>query len=159
MNTVVKNNDLKGYKIRGILILVGVSLIWSFLAGLSRFLNVLAGENFVLLITPGSDYYFPSVELFLKLEMFSNFIFLILYLYLIFIFFKKDKRFPKFYIIFLLITLFFSIVEYILIPTLPLNFKMIDYNPWQELGKSIIFSLIWIFYILKSERVKATFIN
>jgi len=84
MNTVVKNNDLKGYRIRGILILVGVSLIWSFFAGLSRFLNVLGGENFVLLITPGSDYYFPSVELFLKLEMFSNFIFLILYLYLFF---------------------------------------------------------------------------
>ncbi len=87
-------------------------------------------------------------------------------IYLIILFFKKSKRFPKLYILYLtsvvIITLldiiFFSSLNY---PTEEIRqvFQGVINETYQNMGKGGISLIIWGLYMIKSKRVKFTFVE
>ncbi len=87
--------------------------------------------------------------------------------YLIFLFFKKDKKFPQRYIIFLIVNIIFVAIDTYIV-AYGLNYptdeiKQIFKGPIQDqstqLVRGIISGIVWIWYMKVSERVKQTFIQ
>ncbi len=88
-----------------------------------------------------------------------NVFFILFSIYLVFLFFKKKSQFKLYFILFLglsaIITVIDSIWVLFLFPTLPpLEILYID-----DIAGSIIPALIWIPYMIYSNRVNNTFIS
>lgn len=101
----------------------------------------------------------------LGFEVVMQFIFALAAMFLIFLFFKKSKRFPKFFIIFLFANIIFITIDTVMMSSLsfPAEIKdamqeIID-EGYGQLVKSIIGSVIWTWYMKVSKRVKLTFIE
>lgn len=73
-------------------------------------------------------------------------------IYLIYLFFSKKRIFPAWYIAFLLINMIFSIIGLILMD------DNVDSNT-KDASRAIVAVIIWVPYMLKSKRVKATFVK
>ena len=117
------------------------------------------------LSNPASDLYVPQYKTVLYLEFIFELIFVGAAIYLIDIFFKKSKRFPVYYVPFLIASIIVVILEYIFLVSLsvPSELKSLVDDLLAEQSTTIfqtaISSLIWISYIRKSKRVKATFVE
>ena len=101
-----------------------------------------------------------------KIEMVVGILFLIFAIYLILLFFQKSKKFPKYYIILLVASVIWPILEYIIWFSLPVDsneFRQIINETLSEevpeIGRGIITMFVWGLYMIKSKRVKATFIE
>lgn len=92
-------------------------------------------------------------------EFVSNLIMIILTSGVLFLFFKKSKHFPKAWIssfIFLLIT---HVIDLILCNQIPLMDKYDLKNLYNNLFRTIVSLAIWFPYLIKSKRVKNTFVK
>lgn len=78
--------------------------------------------------------------------------------YLIYLFFKKNKRFPKLYIIFLISLMVVNIITVIALSSYTLEASALD-EYYQNAGRSIAGAIVWGLYAVKSKRVKATFVE
>jgi len=78
------------------------------------------------------------------------------YFYLAYLFFSKDYRTPKWYIVVQLFDIIISIIFYILFV---FGLSLFSYSNESEIIISLVCSVIWIVYFLTSVRVKNTFIN
>jgi hypothetical protein len=82
--------------------------------------------------------------------------------YLLYLFFKKNKKFPPYYIIFIYFLIAWAIINYYMVnsliaPTAEAKNFLKEYL--SDTKSSSIGSLIWVLYMHKSKRVKATFVN
>jgi len=111
-----------------------------------------------ILTTQGTEAYHPLWGPLIIFESAGNIFFLILNIILIYLFFKKSYRFPTLYAMFLMANLLFAIADYYLAGKIPALAVMDNTQASQELGKTIIFSMVWISYFLISKRVKNTFV-
>ena len=85
-------------------------------------------------------------------ELIINIAFLAALIYLNILFFKKRKEFPRYFIIYLAANFVLILIDYLIIAGV---------NPSadaSDLGRAFIASAIWIPYLLKSRRVKETFV-
>lgn len=87
-------------------------------------------------------------------------------IYLLYLYFKKNKKFPKFYITFLIVNAVYVTLDHIILASLtaptPEQQKIISdtlSSHSSEVGRAIFFAIIWVWYTIKSKRVKATFVN
>lgn len=78
------------------------------------------------------------------------------YFYLAYLFFSKDYRTLKWYIVVQLFDIIISIIFYILFV---FGLSLFSYSNESEIIISLVCSVIWIVYFLTSVRVKNTFIN
>jgi len=85
--------------------------------------------------------------------------------YLLLLFFKRKKFFPKLYIYFLISVVIVSYIDVSMLDSLsfPKDMKeliqgIID-EGYTEFGKNIFSAIIWTLYMKKSKRVKLTFIE
>jgi hypothetical protein len=142
----------------GWLALVGLGLIVTpFIEGYSTY------EYFPLL---EQVYDIPSLKSLLWFEFFGGIATIVVSIYLLYLYFKKNINFPKYYIIYLVAITTFAVLDYIFLASIrtatleqqeTINGALSDHAG--ELFRSIIASLIWGTYITKSKRVKATFVH
>ena len=83
---------------------------------------------------------------------------------LVFLFFQKNRKFPKYYIIFLIVSVAYVILGYLSLYCLANQLnevkRIIDetlYGQIMELVRMVLVAVVWILYMMKSKRVKATF--
>lgn len=118
-------------------------------------------EYFPLL---SDTYEIPGYLFLLQVEFLGSIIFTIVTGYLLYLYFKKNKKFPHYYFIFLMASIGYVVIDHLLlasltIPTAELQ-QIIDDTLAENsstVGRTIITSIIWGAYIKKSKQVKATF--
>jgi membrane protease YdiL (CAAX protease family)/DNA-directed RNA polymerase subunit RPC12/RpoP len=147
--------------IRDWLILVAIGLVISpfiYLYNLfTIYLPIFTNGTWELVTNPNSGYFVPGIGTGVTFEVIYHLVFLVASVYLLFLFFKKDKSFPKFYIVYLVSILICGIVDYAIVQSIPSLASQVSDN--SDLGKSVLAAAIWIPYMLKSKLVKATFVK
>ena len=115
---------------------------------------------------PSSGTYIPAYGGFLKFELIMSIMLVIAASYLIYLFFKKYRRFPKYYVIFLVASVVYVLLDtygMLSLMTVPAEAKKVIEDAMSEqgtaIGRAFIGALIWGSYMMKSKRVKATFIK
>jgi len=155
------NENLKG--LSGWLILVGLGVVLSPIR-LIFVVNQVYGSIFfdgtwALISSKDSEFYNPYLASLIIIEIIYNILMIIACIYLIYLFFTKHYRFPSIYIIITIITIVFipldAYMVYLLVPDQPI----FDEETAKEFGRVIFFAMIWVPYLLKSKRVKVTFVE
>lgn len=147
----------------GWLILVALGIIVSPLRIIVElfplYLDIFEDGYWEALTTPGTEFYHVMWAPIILAEMSINVILVFVWLFVIFLFFTKKKRFPKWYIGILLFTLTFIFMDAFAVKVVAPNEPMFDDATVSEIIRMLLPCLIWIPYMLISERVKATFIR
>ena len=147
--------------IGGWLIIIGLQIfivILIIIAALYADLEIIHSLNqWTLLTDPTSTDFHPLRTLLIVIEAIINVFFLVLFCFLFTLFFKHKRLFIHFYII---ATLGFIVT----VPTFNIltTFTLNNYFTQEELTSGIaafLKSTVWVWYILKSERVRATFVK
>jgi hypothetical protein len=158
-------------KLRGIggwLILVIIGLfftIGSQLYTVYTDAQLFANGTVAFLSDPTSKVYIPAYGGFLKFELIMSIILSVAAIYLAYLFFRKDSKFPKYYVLFLIATPVYLLLDYglLCLMTVPVEAKKVIEDAMSEqpraIGGAFIGALIWGSYMVKSKRVKATFTN
>ena len=147
----------------GWLILVCIGLCGSILRLslilVNTYLPIFVQNQWELFTTPGYEYYHPLWRPLLLFEIAANLVILMLSGYLLYLFFTKSRRFPRFFIGWLLLGLFFVISDLFLSNLIPAVAGADKTESLREISRTIAYALIWIPYMLLSERVKNTFVE
>lgn len=162
----IVDKNLKG--LSGWLVLVILGLFATVLFqvyGVYESVTMFTDGTVEFLSDPSSEVYIPGYGGLLKFEFIAEIIFLVAAVYLVYLFFKKSKKFPKYYVPFLIISVIYVIVDYALLASVSVSGEVqqvIDEvlsEQSGEIGRAVIGALIWGAYIKKSKRVKATFVE
>lgn len=150
------SEDLEG--LGGWLILVGIGLVISPVRLLVTVVPLYAD------IVNDAELWLHLTErpLFLPLfgmEVIGNIVIFIFQVALIFLFFLKKRAFPKIFIYVQLGTLLFTFIDVVLSGIVFPEFPMFNEESMKDIARPLIGSLIWVPYMLRSKRVKATFIR
>ena len=113
----------------------------------------------------GSEAYMPIGGGYVYFSLILSIIFAVATGYIIYLFFKRDKRFPR-YFVFLLAAILvspfldFGIITHMIVPPdVEKIIVNISTNLGRAAGQLFLHLVIWSWYMEKSRRVKATFIN
>jgi len=157
-NVSVDNPDLKG--LGGWLVIVCLGLIYTlFTAVTSVYSDGVMFFNGTVESMSGIQGYAAA----LGFELLAFVILTILVIYILFLFFKKKKSFPRFFIYYVIFLAAYGLIDLFLLNSLnfPDSIKQTMQSVINEtsvtVGRSFVFALIWGFYMKKSERVKLTF--
>jgi hypothetical protein len=141
---------------------------WLALVGLSLILNpILQGYGLLpYLQYLNQTYNIPGFSTLIQFEFIMSIAYIIASIYLIYLYFKKNIKFPNYYIVFLIATIVFVVVDHMWLASLaaptPEQQKMITdavTNNTNNVIRTIFFAIIWIAYMKNSKQVKVTFIN
>ena len=155
----------------GWLILVGLNVVFTplrqliefnqsydvYIENLAQFFSsdrmalMFSGEN------PDALYLF----LVILFEFSVGLIFLFLFIYLAYLLFSKKVTFPSFFIKIYIGFLVWLIIDTYAVSLLPVaaGGGVIDKESWTQIAGMTFFTFVWVMYMLKSVRVKATFVN
>lgn len=111
------------------------------------------------LTTPGTESYHPFWAPLLLGEITVNLAMIAMSIYLLYLFFRHSARFPKLYILLLGGSLFFILIDAFAAQVVLPNQPLMDAETGGEFGRSAIVAAIWIPYMLKSRRVRNTFVR
>ena len=155
-----EDSQLKG--LGGWLILVGIHLVLGpvfILAGLRReILPFFSDGAWDAFTTPGTEFYTPYAGPLIVGETVFSLGALLFSLYLLILFFKKHYFFPKAYIAFRIIFPLVVLLDSWLCSE-TFGIPMMNPEEAREFMRIVIPSVIWILYMLKSKRVKLTFVH
>jgi hypothetical protein len=113
-----------------------------------------------LVTMPTSASYHPLYGPLLIYEVFSNIIMFGLNLFTLCLFFKKHRAFPKVFIALALCNALFLILDHIGGGMIPSIYSSKNHAKGQsDVIRALFYAVIWISYMLKSRRVKATFVK
>lgn len=160
-----KDESEKNYEgIKGWLILIVIGLISSsvklFDMAFSYIVPAITNQELQVFMNSTSEYYIPLLQQTLYFELIGDLSFALFALLLLVFMFLKKKLFPLLMIIFMVSNLFFILVDDSLSKSIKIeNQNLFENNDNIELIKIIIMCCIWIPYLLKSKRVKATFVK
>ena len=161
-NTTIANaNEPKG--LSGWLILVGIGLFLSLIKQIaffnSTFKPYINTDLLKELTNIDSQAYIPNFKILFYTEAIVNLFITALLIYLIYLFFKKKDIFPKYYIFISLFSILAIPVGSYLVATIMPNVEAFDADTIKSIIQSLVAGAIWIPYMLKSKRVKNTFIE
>jgi len=161
--------ELEKYKgIGGWLIIVGIGLFINtimLVIGISESISLFTNGAVDYLSNPTSDVYIPGYSGILKFELILDVLFIFASAYLIYLFFKKSTRFPKYYIYFLVASAVYLLIDYLVFSSFSFPAEVqatmneIMSEQTTEMARAFISAVIWSSYMLKSKRVKATFVE
>jgi hypothetical protein len=147
----------------GWLILVALGIVISpvriILLLAPTYLEIFSNGSWEALTTPGSAQYSPYWAPLLIAEIAINGALVFAWVYIAFLFFAKKARFPKWFIGIMVFTVAFVFADAAASKAALPNEPIFDLGTAQELGRALIATLIWVPYMLKSKRVKATFVK
>jgi len=154
-------SELKG--LSGWLILIGIGLIIGAIRVLANLISIykpFMNTDLLDKVTDiNSSSYIPNFALLFYAELIVNSFMVLLCIYLIYLFFRKNRKFPKYYIfITLFVILTIPVDAYLTSIVLP-DEKMLDKDTIKSFFQSLFAGAIWIPYMLKSVRVRNTFIE
>ena len=154
--------DKKKYdKIGGWLILCTVGLmlypVQTAVTLFTKIVPALSQNNWSTLTSPASASYHPLWGPLLIMELVGNVCFLVLSISVILFFLKRRKFVPKLAVVFMASNLAFVAVDYYLARTVLLEAEPANLESTVNLIRTLVASIIWIFYFLYSKRVKRTF--
>ena len=113
-----------------------------------------------VLTVPGANSYHWLWQPLLMFELSVNICWFVFALLMLVLFFKKRHTFPKLYIIYFFTTLSLNLVDYFIADCIPAVAENADFNDTKkeiiQYGLSVC---IWSFYLMKSQRVKNTFVE
>jgi len=161
-NHLEPNNDhLKG--LGGWLIVVGLGLLIAPIS-LCIFLYSTYSEIFTdgiweMLTMPESEVFVPYFGVMLITEICVNILLLFAIIYTGYLYFSKNKSFPKWYVGIMVFSIVFIILDAFAVSSILPDTKVFDKDTLRELGRSLLGAMIWIPYMRVSKRVKATFVN
>lgn len=152
-----KDENVKG-GLSGWLALVGLGLIIT---------PIIQGYGLISYIPLFNQTYdIPGYMTLLQLEFVASLIIVAGSLYLLYLYFKKNVNFPKYYIIFLIATAVYTVIDHMLLGSLtaptPEQQKVITDTLSEnssEVARAVFFAIVWSAYMLNSKKVKATFVN
>ena len=164
-----QNDRLQEYeKISGWLVLVGISLILSLAAPLTylgELTYIFEPELWAFFTDPTSEAYHSMFSYLIYFELFANLTLFVFSILLVILFFKKKSAFPQYFIVFIIVGLFVVITDAILADVVfssyPVEWELnipIDDNI-SSIGGVLLYAAVWIPYMVKSERVKRTFVH
>ena len=167
-----EKNELHQSQYQGLggwLVLVGIGLfltVGSQRFGIYQSLSLFIDGTVYILSTPGSGAYIAGYTNALYFELVAEIVFLLGAVYLIRLYFKKDKRFPNYYMIFLGSFVVFIIIDCIILSLFSSSSLEIQQfldellsEQTMEIFQIIVSTIIWCSYMKVSKRVKATFIE
>ena len=147
----------------GWLALVGLGILISpiriLILLVPTFIEVFSGDTWSILTTPGNDVYSPYWAPILLSEIAVNSAIIIAWIYIGYLFFKKKKSFPKWYIGIILFTFVYTIFDAFTIKLVLPSEPLFDPDTLKSLARLSVMAAIWIPYMLVSKRVKATFLK
>ncbi len=147
----------------GWLILVGFGVILSPLVIIAQLLQAYSGivttGNWEAITTPGSAVYHPFFGPLLIAEIVFTVGMLLVRLALIFLFFAKKRAFPKWFIGITLFGLLYSVVDVLAFKAIWPSTELLNWTTVGQFVRSAATALIWVAYMLRSKRVKATFVK
>jgi len=108
---------------------------------------------------PASVAYIPNFKILFFAEVLVNIFLIILSLYLIYLFFSKKKNFPKIYIFTTLFVVVYIPIDAYLLHIIAPNVNVLRDNNTKAFFQALISGVVWIPYMLKSKRVRNTFIE
>jgi hypothetical protein len=160
--------DLKG--LRGWLIVVGFGLVVNLIYRLYLILvdaRIFAKGTARLLNDPLSTFHIPGYAALLRVELLCNLALLVAILYAAILFFHESRVFPRFYVSLLISLPIYGALDYVLMwvgvahASQRVQEALHDtmQNDEFALARSVLGAMIWGLYMLKSKRVKATFVN
>ncbi|WP_067587339.1 DUF2569 domain-containing protein [Endozoicomonas ascidiicola] len=158
---MIKDKNLSG--LGGWLLLVGFGLIFSSLRllyfSITTFSDVYADGVWTLLTTSSLESYIPYWGTLIISELIFNVFSFTACVYLVYLFFRKSNFFPKAYIFVGVFTVAILIIDaFASILILP-ELNSFDDVGIKEITRSLVGALVWIPYMLKSKRVKNTFVS
>lgn len=163
---VVTEKNLKGLGGWLVLVILGLFISALFQAyGAYESVTMFTDGTVEFLSDPSSEVYIPGYGGLLKFEFIAEIIFLAAGVYLIYLFFKKSRKFPKYYLLFLIISAIYVILDYALLSSVSVSSEVqqvLDDVLSEQSGDirgAVIGALVWGSYIRKSKRVKATFVE
>ncbi|MBV1914398.1 MAG: DUF2569 domain-containing protein [Pseudomonadales bacterium] len=156
-----EEKDLNG--LRGWLILVGIGLVYSPIRLVSTyyplFSEVFSDGTWEILTTQGTEAYHPLWGPLLMSELIFNGGMVLLCFYLIYLFFTRHRLFPKVYIFMILISFLILPFDAWMVTFVLPDEPMFDPETVKELISAAVSVVIWVPYMLRSKRVKATFVE
>lgn len=155
-----EEKDLKG--IRGWLILIAISIVFSpikLLTLLPKYSEIFSNGAWQALTTQGSEVYNPFWAPILIFEIIGNIGMLLAWLYLGYLFFSKKILFPKAYIALAIFGLVFILADAFAVKLILPNEPVFGPDTTKEVFSALFMVVVWVPYMLRSKRVKATFVN
>jgi len=160
-SNMTSNTATTAKPIGGWLILVGIGVLlrpfYLFFSLYPIYRHMFSAEQWEILRTAGRMAYGPLFVPFIYTELILNILVILAALYLIYLFFRKDHRFPNYFIAFMLFNLGFVLLD-AWVGGLLTEEAIFDAATLQEIWRIVIPSLIWIPYMRLSQRVKETFV-
>ncbi|MCK8108367.1 DUF2569 domain-containing protein [Pseudoalteromonas sp. 2CM41L] len=155
------NEELKG--LSGWLILVGIGVVMGpirlFATTFPLFQPIFSDGTWEALTTVGSEAYSPFWAPLIIGEIVYNVAMFAALIYLAFLFFSKNYRFPFTYILIVVISLIFIPLDSWLVQLAMPDEPFWDPETAKEFFRVLIGGIIWVPYLLLSKRVKATFVE
>lgn len=162
-STSLQSDDSKYEGIRGWLLLIVLGLCISpFLQAFFIFSNlnaVLQPGVWQALTTPGSEAYHRLWAPVIIFEILMNVFFIGFEISLLFLLFRKSRLFPKSMIVYLLTVFALIALDYAASRAIPAVAAQDDPESRRVFVRAGISCAIWIPYLLKSKRVRVTFVR
>lgn len=165
-NLQEQNDDRRPLGVSGLggwLVLIQIGLYFSILLlSIQLFkysLPVFSTDTWEALTSTQSDVYHPMWAPLLIFETVYNVLFLLFSVFILVKFYGKKRMFPRLMIIFYSVSLAMGIIDLVLSYQIPFMRQLADGSSIREILKSIIACSIWIPYLIKSVRVRNTFIE
>jgi len=160
---VDKNGNAVRSGLRGWLILVGIGVVLTPLRVLAELLNtylpIFENGSYEILTTPGTEAYHPFWSTLIWGELSFNTIILFAWLYLGYLYFFKKRLFPKVYIWVAVISFAFVLLDASLATVVVTTAEIFNPETIQEFVRAGFLVVVWVPYMLRSKRVKVTFVN
>lgn len=161
-STETDNNIEHSPKIGGLLYLVGLGVLLRpfYLAyTIYTYLQIFNDISWRALMQPIAQSYLPWLKEITIIEFIVNTLMFFVSIYMIYLFFNKKRAFPMVFIGYMVFQLIFHItITYIVSEILSLK-EIIDPQTIIDIKRIAILSMIWIPYMMLSERVKTTFVK
>lgn len=153
----------EGKGISGWLILVAIGLVVApfrlYFTTLTLYPDLFENGSWSLLTDPSSTEYVRGVALLLYSEIVFNLFLLSCLIYLIYLFFSKKAIFPKAYITVSVIGLIYLPINAVMASMLFPQTTIFDTETIKDILLTLVSAAIWIPYMLRSSRVKNTFVE
>lgn len=150
------NSPLKG--LGGWLIIVAIRLIFSCISSLILILySSIIFIEWSQITNPDSNLYIENLKWVYLFEIGINLIIIFFSSYLLYLFFTKNYKFPSLMICFEFVIVIFKVLDLFINDQFTI-FKL-EIRDIFITTNSIIWSTIWVLYMLNSVRVKNTFVN
>ncbi|ATQ78050.1 hypothetical protein CR152_28735 [Massilia violaceinigra] len=153
--------DLEG--LNGWLLMVGIGVLFTPLRMLFQlpelYVNLFGSAHWVAMTTPGTGAYHSAWKPLIFTEVAFNCGMLLTSFVLVYLFFSKKRGFPMLFIVLHVAGILFMVCESMIVHLILPAEPLFDPATSTDLVRSLLMALIWVPYMLVSERVEQTFVE